>query len=51
MQAVTQLGPLGQISRMVRDIAEAETFYGTMLGLPQGRPLALVAQSGEVRPA
>lgn len=34
MQAVTQLGPLGQISRMVRDIAEAEIFYGTMLGLP-----------------
>lgn len=28
------LGPLGQISRMVRDIEEAKDFYGNLLGLP-----------------
>ena len=28
------LGPIGQISRSVRDIAEAKRFYGEMLGLP-----------------
>jgi DNA-binding CsgD family transcriptional regulator len=28
------LGPLGQISRTVRDIKEAEAWYGTVLGLP-----------------
>lgn len=28
------MGPLGQISRMVRDIEEAKDFYGNLLGLP-----------------
>jgi DNA-binding CsgD family transcriptional regulator/catechol 2,3-dioxygenase-like lactoylglutathione lyase family enzyme len=28
------LGPIGQISRGVRDIAEAKRFYGEVLGLP-----------------
>ena len=30
----TSLGLIGQISRSVRDIAEAKHFYGEMLGLP-----------------
>jgi predicted enzyme related to lactoylglutathione lyase len=30
----TQLGPIGQIARTVRDIAEAQTWYGTVLGIP-----------------
>jgi catechol 2,3-dioxygenase-like lactoylglutathione lyase family enzyme len=29
-----QLGPIGQISRSVRDIKQAEHWYGTVLGLP-----------------
>jgi DNA-binding CsgD family transcriptional regulator/catechol 2,3-dioxygenase-like lactoylglutathione lyase family enzyme len=28
------LGPIGQVSRNVRDIAEAKRFYGELLGLP-----------------
>src|ERR1700744_3469408 len=29
-----QLGPLGQISRSVRDITQSEAWYKTVLGLP-----------------
>jgi catechol 2,3-dioxygenase-like lactoylglutathione lyase family enzyme len=29
-----QLGPIGQISRSVRDIKQAEHWYGIVLGLP-----------------
>jgi catechol 2,3-dioxygenase-like lactoylglutathione lyase family enzyme len=29
-----KLGPIGQISRSVRDIKQAEHWYGTVLGLP-----------------
>jgi DNA-binding CsgD family transcriptional regulator/catechol 2,3-dioxygenase-like lactoylglutathione lyase family enzyme len=32
--ASLQLGPIGQISRTVRDIAQAEAWYGKVLGLP-----------------
>jgi DNA-binding CsgD family transcriptional regulator/catechol 2,3-dioxygenase-like lactoylglutathione lyase family enzyme len=30
----TQLGPIGQIARSVKDIAQAEAWYGGVLGLP-----------------
>jgi catechol 2,3-dioxygenase-like lactoylglutathione lyase family enzyme len=30
----TQLGPIGQIARSVKDIAKAEAWYGGVLGLP-----------------
>jgi predicted enzyme related to lactoylglutathione lyase/DNA-binding CsgD family transcriptional regulator len=30
----TRLGPIGQVSLSVRDLARAERFYGTVLGLP-----------------
>jgi len=33
VNASFQLGPVGQISRTVRDIAEAEAWYGKVLGL------------------
>jgi DNA-binding CsgD family transcriptional regulator/extradiol dioxygenase family protein len=33
MEATTTLGPLGQISRTVKDIAAAEQWYGQTLGL------------------
>jgi DNA-binding CsgD family transcriptional regulator/catechol 2,3-dioxygenase-like lactoylglutathione lyase family enzyme len=32
--ATTQLGPVGQISRSVKDIAQAVAWYGGVLGLP-----------------
>ena len=34
MATPLQLGRIGQISRTVRDIKEAEAWYGTVLGLP-----------------
>ena len=34
MATPLQLGRVGQISRTVRDIKEAEAWYGTVLGLP-----------------
>jgi len=34
VNATQQLGPIGQISRSVRDIAEAERWYRDTLGLP-----------------
>jgi len=34
MISPVQLGPIGQISRSVKDITEAETWYGKVLGLP-----------------
>jgi predicted enzyme related to lactoylglutathione lyase len=34
MATPLQLGRIGQISRTVRDIEEAEAWYGTVLGLP-----------------
>jgi predicted enzyme related to lactoylglutathione lyase len=34
MSASLQLGRVGQISRTVRDIKQAEAWYGTVLGLP-----------------
>lgn len=34
MDSPLQLGPIGQISRSVREIAEASRFYGEVLGLP-----------------
>jgi DNA-binding CsgD family transcriptional regulator/catechol 2,3-dioxygenase-like lactoylglutathione lyase family enzyme len=33
MQSTLKLGPIGQISRTVKDIAQAERWYGTVLGL------------------
>jgi hypothetical protein len=33
MNTSLQLGRVGQISRSVRDIQQAETWYGTVLGL------------------
>lgn len=33
VESPLQLGPLGQISRTVRDIREAQVWYGTVLGL------------------
>jgi DNA-binding CsgD family transcriptional regulator/predicted enzyme related to lactoylglutathione lyase len=33
MASATQLGPIGQISRTVKDIAKAEAWYGGVLGL------------------
>jgi len=29
-----RLGPIGQVSLMIRDVARAERFYGEVLGLP-----------------
>jgi DNA-binding CsgD family transcriptional regulator/predicted enzyme related to lactoylglutathione lyase len=34
MDSQTQLGPIGQIARSVRDIEEAQTWYSTVLGIP-----------------
>jgi DNA-binding CsgD family transcriptional regulator/extradiol dioxygenase family protein len=34
MDSQTRLGPIGQIARSVRDINEAQTWYGTVLGIP-----------------
>jgi predicted enzyme related to lactoylglutathione lyase len=34
MDSQTQLGPIGQIARSVRNIKEAQTWYGTVLGIP-----------------
>lgn len=34
MNSPIQLGPIGQISRSVKDITEAEAWYGKVLGLP-----------------
>lgn len=34
MTSDIKLGPIGQISRSVKDIAEAEAWYGKVLGLP-----------------
>ncbi len=34
MNTSLQLGRVGQISRTVRDIKQAEAWYGTVLGLP-----------------
>lgn len=34
MTAPLQLGPIGQISRSVKDIKQAEAWYGQVLGLP-----------------
>jgi DNA-binding CsgD family transcriptional regulator/catechol 2,3-dioxygenase-like lactoylglutathione lyase family enzyme len=34
METALDLGPIGQVSRTVRDIATAERWYGTVLGLP-----------------
>jgi DNA-binding CsgD family transcriptional regulator/predicted enzyme related to lactoylglutathione lyase len=34
MQAPVTLGQIGQISRTVKDIAQAQQFYGKVLGLP-----------------
>ena len=34
MNTPLQLGRVGQISRTVRDIKQAEAWYGTVLGLP-----------------
>ena len=34
MNAELNLGPIGQISRTVKDIKRAEEWYGTVLGLP-----------------
>ncbi len=34
MNAPLQLGPLGQVSRSVKDIKQAEAWYGSVLGLP-----------------
>ncbi len=34
MNEVTEIGPIGQISRPVSDIKQAEEWYGTVLGLP-----------------
>jgi DNA-binding CsgD family transcriptional regulator/catechol 2,3-dioxygenase-like lactoylglutathione lyase family enzyme len=61
--ASSQLGPIGQISRTVKDIAEAEAWYGGVLGLPHlytfgklaffdcgGTRLYLSAERGEVAP-
>ena len=58
-----QLGPIGQISRTVRDITEAEAWYGGVLGLRHlftfgqlaffdcgGTRLYLSAESGEAGP-
>jgi hypothetical protein len=30
----TRLGPIGQVSLSIRDVARAERFYGEILGLP-----------------
>ena len=34
MDSQTRLGPIGQIARSVRNIEEAQTWYGTVLGIP-----------------
>jgi DNA-binding CsgD family transcriptional regulator/catechol 2,3-dioxygenase-like lactoylglutathione lyase family enzyme len=34
MSTALTLGPIGQVSRTVRDIGEAEAWYGKVLGLP-----------------
>ena len=34
MTSAVQLGPIGQISRSVKDIKQAEAWYGKVLGLP-----------------
>lgn len=34
MHVMTPLGPLAQVARTVRDVAESEAFYGRALGLP-----------------
>jgi len=34
MDSRTQLGPIGQIARSVRDIKEAQTWYSAVLGIP-----------------
>jgi predicted enzyme related to lactoylglutathione lyase len=34
VNAPTTLGPIGQISRSVRNIKEAQAWYGTVLGIP-----------------
>src|SRR5512136_123579 len=34
MNTSTSVGPLGQVSLLVRDTARAERFYGDVLGLP-----------------
>ena len=58
VDSTLQLGPIGQVSRSVRNIREAEEWYGKVLGLrhlytfgklaffkdPEGRALALMSQ-------
>jgi DNA-binding CsgD family transcriptional regulator len=34
MESKLQLGPIGQIARSVRNIEEAQSWYGTVLGIP-----------------
>jgi DNA-binding CsgD family transcriptional regulator/catechol 2,3-dioxygenase-like lactoylglutathione lyase family enzyme len=61
--AALALGPIGQISRTVKDIAQAEAWYGGVLGLPHlytfgklaffdcgGTRLYVSAERGEIAP-
>ena len=58
VDAPHKLGPIGQISRSVKDINQAQNWYGKVLGLPplyafgnmafykdpEGRPLAIMSK-------